>query len=104
MNMVYMNQNNLHMKSIEIIEIRLSQNLNEVLEKEIANVIKEVMKKEVGCTLKLYNKMHLESDYIVIIYHKHKNTNRGISELGQQLKAAFSEFGMINHSIWDEIL
>lgn len=92
------------MKSIEIIEIRLSQNLNEVLEKEIGDVINEVMKTESVYTMKLYNKMQLESDYMIIIFHTRKLTNHKKSELGQRLKLSLNDFGMINHSVWNELL
>lgn len=90
------------MKSIEIIEIRLSQDLNKVLENEIGNVIEEVMKNEPEYNLKLYNKLQLKSDYLIIIYHKQKLTNHKGSELGQRLKDALKDFGMINHTIWGE--
>lgn len=90
------------MKSIEIIEIRLSQNLNNVLENEIGNVIEEVMENEPGYTLKLYNKLQLKSDYMIIIYHTQKLTNHKGSELGQRLKVALKNFGMINHNVWRE--
>jgi len=92
------------MESIEIIEIRLSQNLNEVLEKEIGNVIKEVMKIESGYTMKLYNKMQLRSDYLIVIFHTQKLTNHKKSELGQRLRASLKDFGMINHNVWNELL
>lgn len=92
------------MKSIEIIEIRLTQDLNEVLEKEIGNVIEEVMKKESQYTLKLYNKMKLRSDYMIIIFHTQKLPSNKKSELGQQLRASLKDFGMINHNVWTELL
>ncbi len=91
------------MESIEIIEIRLSQNLNEVLEKEIGKVINEVLKNETEYTLKLYNKFQLKSDYLIIIFHKQKLPGNKKSELGQRLKISLKEFGMINHSVWKEL-
>jgi hypothetical protein len=92
------------MESIEIIEIRLTQNVNEVLETEIGNVINEVMKEESGYTMKLYNKMQLRSDYMILIFHTQKLTNHKQSELGQRLKESLKDFGMINHSVWNELL
>lgn len=86
------------MKSIEVIEIRLSQDLNKLLEKEIGNIIEKVLEKEY--TLRLYKKLQLKSDYMIIIYHTQELTNLKGSELGQRLKLAFKDFGMINHSIW----
>jgi len=92
------------MESIEIIEIRLSRKQNEVFEKEIGNVIEEVMQKELEYSLKLYNKTQLKSDYMIIIFHAKKLTNHKKSELGQRLRLSLKEFGMINHSVWNELL
>ena len=90
------------MKSIEVIEIRLAQNLNKVLEKEIGNIMEEIMENELEYTLKLYKKLQLRSDYMIIIYHSKELINHKGSELGQQLKVALKDFGMINHTIWGE--
>lgn len=92
------------MESIEFIEIRLTQNLNDVLEKELWNVIQEVMKKKSGYTMKLYHKMHLESDYLIIIFHTQKITGHKGSELGLRLKESLKDLGIINHSVWNERL
>lgn len=92
------------MKSIEIIEIRLSQDQNKVLENEIGNIIKEIMEKETEYSMKLYSKLQLKSDYMIIIYHAQELTKYKGSELGQRLKDALKDFGMINHTIWKESL
>lgn len=92
------------MGSIEFIEIRLTQNLNEVLEKELWNVIQEVMKKKSGYTMKLYHKTLLESDYLIIIFHKQKIPSHKGSELGLRLKESLKDLGIINHSVWNERL
>lgn len=92
------------MQSIEIIEIRLSQNLNKVLEKEIGNVIDETMENEPGSIIKLFTRMQLKSDYMLMIYHTETFINHKGSDLGQRLKVALKDFGMINHTVWDELL
>jgi len=88
---------------IEIIEIRLVQNLNERLETEIEQVINEVMKVESGNTMKLYKKLNLNSDYLIIIMSTNSTSGNRGSELGQRIKAALSEYGLINHSLWNEV-
>jgi hypothetical protein len=88
---------------IELLEIRLARNLNQRLETEIEHVINDVMKDASGNTMKLYKKANLNSDYLIIIMNTHNiYGNRG-SELGQRIKAALSDFGLINHSIWNGI-
>ena len=91
------------MGSIEIIEIRLSQKLNEVFEEEIRNVIGEVINRESRYSMKLFHKMQLPSDYLIIIFHSQKLTENKKSELGQQLKVSLRDFGLINHSAWNEL-
>jgi hypothetical protein len=92
------------MKSIEIIEIRLSQNLNKVLENEIGNIIEDLVENEPEYKLKLFNKIQLKSDYMIIIYHEQELSNHKGSELGQRLKVALKDFGMINYNAWNELL
>lgn len=92
------------MESIEFIEIRLTQNLNEVLEKEIWNIIQELKEKESGYTMKLYSKTLLESDYLIVIFHTQKIPGHKGSELGQRLKESLKDLGIINHCVWNELL
>jgi hypothetical protein len=91
------------MGSIEIIEIRLSRKQNRLLENEIGKIIKEVDEKEASYTMKLYNRLRLKSDYIIIIFHANTLTNNKESSLGQRLKDSLKDFGIINHSVWSEL-
>lgn len=88
---------------IEIIEIRLADNLNQKLEAEIEQVINDLVKDESGNTMRLYKKLNLNSDYMIIILHNKVKANQKGSELGQRLKAAISDYGLINHSLWNEV-
>jgi hypothetical protein len=68
------------------------------------NKIEEVMENEPEYMLKLYNKIQLKSDYMIIIYHEQELSNHKGSELGQRLKVALKDFGMINYNAWNELL
>jgi len=86
-----------------MIEIRLAQSVNQKLETDIRQVMGEVNAEESGITMKLYKRAKLTDDYLIIII-----TQRSIREfnsrgLGQRLKAAFREYGLVNHTVWNEI-
>ena len=48
--------------------------------------------------------MNLKSDYMVTISYTQKTENKFISELGQRLKNALKEKGIINHKVWNEVI
>lgn len=88
---------------IEILEIRLAGNLNELLEKEIEQIMSHVKIVSAGITIKLYRKSNLHSDYLIIIMNSNGISEKQGTELGQRIKAALSEYGLINHTKWNEI-
>ena len=88
---------------IEILEIRLAGNLNELLEKEIEQIISDVKMKSTDITIDLYQKSNLNSNYLIIIMNSSGINEKQSTELGQRIKASLSEFGLINHSQWNEI-
>lgn len=92
------------MKNIEIIEIKLSNNRSEQLENVLEEVIAKIRNSQTDYFVKLYRRMNLKTDYMVMILYTQKIDNKLISELGQRLKIALNEFGIINHKIWNEIM
>jgi hypothetical protein len=98
------NQNKKTISMIEILEIRLARNLNELLEKEIEQIMSDVKMESAGITIKLFQKSNLNSDYLIIIMNSSGMSEKQCTELGQRIKAALSEYGLINHSKWNEIV
>ena len=92
------------MRVIEIIEIRLARHSNHKLETEIEQVINDIRKDESGNTMKMYKKLNLNTDYMIIIVNPKSRTDSKSSYLGQRLKAALSDFGLINHTFWNEVI
>jgi ribosome-binding protein aMBF1 (putative translation factor) len=86
-----------------MIEIRLAQDLSRKLETEITQVIDEVNKDESGIRVKLYKKENLTNDYLIVIMNQKKKHGPTNKDLGQRLKAAFREYGLVNHTVWNEI-
>ena len=88
---------------IEILEIRLAGNLNELLEKKIEQIMLDVKMESAGITINLYQKSNLNSDYLIIIMNSSGIIEKQSTELGQRIKAALSEYGLINYSKWNEV-
>ena len=88
---------------IETLEIRLAQNLNNKFEAEIKQVVDDLVKKASGIRMKLYKKNNLHSDYLIIIMHLYKKNSNQRNELGQRIKAALKDYGLVNHIIWNEV-
>ena len=85
---------------IEKLEIRLAQKFNHSLETEVEHVMNDVARKTPGINLKLYKKNNLNSDYLIIIFHSDKiNTTKG-SDIGQGIKSALNNYGLVNHGLW----
>ncbi len=89
------------MNWIEIIEIRANEHLKAQLEVELKNLIAE-LEHETDFKISLFSQVYFKSDYMLIIVHyKSLSDHRG-SVIGQRLKEALKDFGMINHSLWNE--
>lgn len=88
---------------IETLEIRLAQNLNKKLEAEIKQVLDDVGRNASGISMKFYTKNSLNSDYLIIIMHLYKKNSNQRNELGQRIKAALKDYGLVNHNIWNEV-
>jgi len=86
-----------------MIEIRLAQPDNRKLESDIKQLIKEVNKEESGYSMKLYKKANLTSDYLIIIIYQKEKLKLDRNDLGQRIKAAFREYGLVNHTLWNEL-
>ncbi|PLX11496.1 MAG: hypothetical protein C0597_15015 [Marinilabiliales bacterium] len=88
---------------IETLEIIIAPNLKHRFENEIEQVIKDVMDSTSGYTMKIYSKVNLSSDYLIIIKSSDKQTVNKGSELGFQIKTILSAFGLVNYSVWNVV-
>lgn len=91
------------MKWIETIEIRAKHNSKELLESQLRKLLEEIRKIESGQTIRVLRKMSLETDYLVLLVDDSMRSAREGSPLGQQLASSLKDFGMVNHSVWNEI-
>ena len=88
---------------MKILEIRLSENLNKEFESEIEQVKNDLRKDKCGDFIKCYKKTNLSSDYLIIIENTKNTIDSKNSYLGQRLKAFLNVYGLINHTLWNEM-
>ena len=91
------------MNWIEIIEIRTQQKSKEKLEVELQKLLTEINKEKKGFNVKIYNRMNLETDFIILIVNESEKVLVGNNQLGVRLNEALKEFGMVNYSKWLEL-
>ena len=91
------------MESIELIEIRVAQKRSLEFEREIERLIVELQETEHEYTLNFYSHRQLRSDYLLLIFHTVEIPDQRGSSIGHRLADAFTEYGVINRSVWNAI-
>ncbi len=69
--------------------------------KELMNSVAIEAEHEV---IRVFRHEKLDSDICIVLFHNEKKTRTGGSLLGLNLAAALKEVGLVNHTIWSEIL
>jgi hypothetical protein len=87
---------------LETLEIIIAPNLKQSFENEIEQVIKDVINNTSGYSMKIYSKINLNSDYLIIITSSGIKSAKKGSELGYQIKSTLSAFGLVHYSVWNE--
>lgn len=90
------------MNWIEIIEIRALYKTREKLEIELQKILAEI-KKETGYPeLKIYSRINLETDFVILIMNSADTGRNGEGQLGIRLNEGLKDYGMVNYSKWNE--
>ena len=82
------------MNWIEIIEIR---------ETELQKILADVNKDSGGLDVKIYSRMNLDTDFVILIMNVSGRELNGESQLGIRLNEGLKDYGMVNYSIWNEL-
>lgn len=90
------------MKWLEIIELRSVDLDKEAVEVQLEKLLNEFANRMEGKGIKSYRRVTVDSDYSIHLFHETEQIEIYGSELGLCLFSALREFGMINHSIWQE--
>ena len=91
------------MNWIEIIEIRALHRTREKLETELQKILADVNKDSGGLDVKIYSRMNLDTDFVILIMNVSGRELNGESQLGIRLNEGLKDFGMVNYSIWNEL-
>ena len=91
------------MNWIEIIEIRVLFKTKERLEAELQRILTDI-NKEVGYPeLKIYSRINLDTDFVVLIMNSSGTVKNGERQLGIRLTEGLKDYGMVNYSKWNEL-
>jgi hypothetical protein len=91
------------MEWIEIIELRSGGSNRDLLESQLRSIITELEDDPGKPEIKIYCCTLVGTDYNIIISHDSMKVEAGGSRLGLRLTEALKVFGLVNHSIWNEI-
>jgi len=92
------------MGSIETIEVRTSSQQSQRLENEMAEIVEKALNMEEVSAIKLYHKVRLKSDYMVVLIFKEGYTEIQTGALGALLRETLKDYGIIYHNHWNEIM
>ena len=88
---------------MEIIEIRVQLKAKQKLEQELKIVLKEIEKKSGEKTMRIYKRIHFETDYLILLMNESNDLSVKDSQLGIRLNSILKDYGMVNYSKWQEI-
>ena len=91
------------MKWLEIIELRSVHTKRALLETQLQKLIEDVKKEAEKQVIKTYNRVMIDADFSIHLFHDSANVKHDGSPLGLRLASALKEFGMVNHSVWIEM-
>jgi hypothetical protein len=91
------------MNGIEIIEIRALHTTKNMLETELQRILSEVEKVSAEFKVKIYSRINLETDFVVLIMNESDLTTGKESQLGILLSEGLKDYGMVNYSKWHEL-
>jgi hypothetical protein len=91
------------MKWIEIIEIRALYKTKEKLETELQRILTEIKMAQGKMELKIYSRLNLETDFIILIMNVSGSEGCDENQLGIRLNEGLRDYGMVNYSKWNEL-
>jgi len=92
------------MKWLEIIELRSVGNNRKLFEQEFKSLIEELNRETEQGAIKVYCRIAIDSDFSIHLLHNSKKADINGSPLVMQLISSLKEYGLINHSVWEEKL
>ena len=91
------------MKWLEIVELRSVNQDRNALEAFLRVLVRDIEKQIDPENIQVYNRMALDGDFSIHLYHQTDFIEEGGSALGLNLSTSLREYGLVNHSIWIEM-
>lgn len=91
------------MNGIEIIEIRALHTTKNMLETDLQRILSEVEKVSAEFKVRIYSRINLETDFVILIMNESDQLKNGESQLGLRLSEGLKDYGMVNYSKWHEL-
>ena len=88
---------------MEIIEIRVQYKAKQKLEQELKKILSEMEEKQVEQPMKVYKRLNMETDYVILLMNESNEITVNDSQLGIRLNAVLKDYGMVSYSKWQEI-
>jgi len=88
---------------MEIIEIRSLTKKKEELEEQLHNFWEEMKSEYSANSIQIFVKANLDTDFVILLHNDSNTIRKGGSSIGQRLTSALRDYGMINHTVWNEI-
>lgn len=90
------------MKWLEIIELRSAGVDKATVEVLMETLLHECAERMERKGIRSYRRVTVDSDFSIHLFHETEQIEMYGSELGLHLVSALRDFGMINHSVWQE--
>jgi len=90
------------MTRLEIIEIRTTGKNHDALEAYLASWQAEVMAVENAPLVKIYRHAVLDTDFSIHLLYDVESREFDVRVLSERLASALKEFGLVNHTVWEE--
>jgi hypothetical protein len=91
---------NANMKWIEVIQLRSIDGNRKLLESKLNKLIDDVGGKSKKQIIMVFNRVLIDTDYSIQIFHESNKVENTGSPLGIRLANALKEFVLVNHSVW----
>jgi hypothetical protein len=92
------------MKWAEVIMVRSAGSSARTLETTLHDLMSLVAVTTEREAIRVFRHEKLDSDICIVLLHEGKQPQTGGSILGLNLAASLEEVGLVNHTIWNEIL
>ena len=88
------------MSTLEIVHLRSS---GEPLETLAERIKESIWNEGGGEVVTVFRRNGLETDIAIHIRHRHSNGGNGASTLAFNLASALRSFGIVEHTVWEEM-